>query len=164
MGTLSKQGRVEAVADAPVDAVWNVLVDLTRTGEWSHECQGVEWLGGATHAEPGARFRGRNHQGRSKWSRQCEITVVDNQRALTWRTIPTAIYRDSTDWSITLEPIDDGVRTRITQTYHVTKIGPVMDRLFYWIVPAHRDRLAALTEDMKRLGAIAEVESRSQRA
>jgi hypothetical protein len=39
-----------------------------------------------------------------------------------------------------------------------------MDRLFYWIVPAHRDRLAALTEDMKRLGAIAEVESRSQRA
>ena len=164
MGTLPKQGRVEAIADAPVGAVWNVVVDITRTGEWSHECNGIEWEGGATEAKLGARFRGRNRQGRSKWSRQCEITVVDNERELAWRTIPTAIYRDSTDWSIKVEPIDDGARTRLTQTYQVTKIGPVLDRIFYLIVPAHRDRLAALTEDLQRLGALAEAESRSERA
>jgi hypothetical protein len=164
MGTLPKHGRVEVIADAPVEAVWNVLVDLTRTGEWSHECNGIEWEGGATHAVPGARFRGRNRQGRSKWSRQCEITVVDDERQLTWRTIPTAIYRDSTDWSIRLEPIESGARTRIAQTYDVTKIGPVLDRIFYLIVPAHRDRLAALTEDMQRLGALAQAEAEAQRA
>jgi hypothetical protein len=39
-----------------------------------------------------------------------------------------------------------------------------MDRIFYLIVPAHRDRLAALTEDLQRLGALAEAESRSERA
>ena len=164
MGTLLKDAHIEVVADAPVDAVWNVVVDVTRTGEWSHECNGAEWLDGATHAVPGARFRGRNKQGRTRWSRQCEITVVDNERQLTWRTVPTVVYRDSTDWSIMLEPVDNGARTRITQTYHVTKIGPVMDRLFYLLVPAHRDRIDALTADIRRLGEVARAESGVARA
>ena len=164
MGTLPRTARVETIANAPLDAVWTVLVDVTRTGEWSHECRGAEWVDGSNHAVPGARFRGRNKQGRSRWSRQCEITVVDNERQLTWRTVPTAIYRDSTDWSIMLEPVDNGARTRITQTYEVTKIGPIMNRIFYLLVPAHRDRLAALTADLERLGELARVESEAQRA
>jgi hypothetical protein len=31
-----------------VEAVWRVVADVTRTGEWSHECLHVSWLGGAT--------------------------------------------------------------------------------------------------------------------
>ena len=50
--------RVEAEVAAPVEAVWQVVSDVTRTGEWSHECLGVEWLDGATRAAVGARFRG----------------------------------------------------------------------------------------------------------
>jgi hypothetical protein len=36
--------RAEVIADAPVEAVWRVVADVTRTGEWSHECLDVSWL------------------------------------------------------------------------------------------------------------------------
>ena len=29
-----------------------MLADVTRIGEWSHECQGAEWLDGAATAAP----------------------------------------------------------------------------------------------------------------
>ena len=46
--------RAEVIAGAPLEAVWCVVADVTRTGEWSHECLDVSWLGGATAAAPGA--------------------------------------------------------------------------------------------------------------
>ena len=55
MGTtrrLARTCRVEAEVAAPVDAVWRVVSDVTRTGEWSHECHSVHWLDGATSAVP----------------------------------------------------------------------------------------------------------------
>ena len=56
MRRVQKQGRCEVHTDAPIDAVWAVVRDVTRTGEWSHECLSVTWLGDATDARPGARF------------------------------------------------------------------------------------------------------------
>ena len=46
--------------------MWEVVRDVGRVGEWSHECTGIAWLGGATGAAPGARFRGRNRCSRSR--------------------------------------------------------------------------------------------------
>ena len=60
MGKLPRTGRVEAVVSASPEKVWGVLTDIGRTGEWSHETRGGEWLGSATGPQPGARFRGLN--------------------------------------------------------------------------------------------------------
>jgi len=155
MGTLPKSGRVEAIADAPIEKVYDLVADVTRTGEWSHECVSSEWLDGAHVAAPGARFRGSNKQGWSKWSRQCEVRVADAPNRFAFQTVETWRYRDSTIWTFTLEATDDG-RTRIVQTFEVTKLGPIMDRLFYIVVPAHRDRTSALQKDVERLAAVAE--------
>jgi hypothetical protein len=53
--------RAEVIAGAPIASVWRVIADVTRTGEWSHECHHVTWLGGATAAAPdrGSRRRRR---------------------------------------------------------------------------------------------------------
>ena len=155
MGTLPTQARVEFVADAPIDAGWALVADVTRTGEWSHECVSSEWLDGATAAEPGARFRGRNKQGRNRWSRVCEVLDVDRPTRFAFTTVPTAIYRDQTRWSFELEAVGPD-RTRIVESYEITKLSPLMSRLLYYVVPAHRDRTAALTEDLRRLGAVAQ--------
>ena len=77
MGTLIRNARVEATSTAAPDAVWAIVGDVTRTGEWSHECKHVDLLDGATAAEAGARFRGRNVCGRSRWSRVNEVLSVD---------------------------------------------------------------------------------------
>ncbi len=154
MGTLIRQMRVEAASTATPDQVWSVVADVTRTGEWSHECKVVELLDGATALAPGTRFRGRNVHGRSRWSRVNEVVAVDAPNELAWRTIPTRVFPDSTIWRIRVEPAADG-GSLLVQSYEVVKLNPVIDRLFYLLIPAHRDRSAALTEDMRRLGEVA---------
>ena len=148
-----RTGRADVTVEEPVDAVWRVVSDVTRTGEWSHECHQVSWLGGATSAAPGVRFRGRNRSGPWRWSRTCEVVSVDPPRAITWRTIPTWRFVDSTDWSIVLEPVAAG--TRIVQTFEVTRCPDWWERLVSRLVTAHLDRTSALTDDLVRIGAVA---------
>jgi uncharacterized protein YndB with AHSA1/START domain len=153
MGTLPRRGQVEVTTDAPPDAVWAVVGDVTRVGEWSHECGGAEWVGADTTARPGARFRGRNRVGRTKWSRVNEIVTVDPPRSIAWRTVPSALYPDSTRWTIQVEPAGKG--SRIVQSFEVLKLNPFFDRLFYLLVPQHRDRSAALLGDLRQIGEVA---------
>jgi hypothetical protein len=149
---VQKRGHTDVVVDAPIDAVWRVARDVTRTGEWSHECVSTSWLGGATAPAPGARFRGRNRQGLMRWGRICEIVRAEPYE-IVWRTVPTTLYPDSSEWAIRLSPTDDG--TRIEQTFRVLKAPKVLEHVYAILVPAHRDRTAALTEDLQRLGALA---------
>jgi hypothetical protein len=150
--------RVEVRVSAPPDAVWAVVADVTRTGEWSHECVEVAWVGGATAARPGARFRGGNRASLWRWNRSCEVTGVDPGRSLTWRTVSTWLYHDSTEWQVTLEPVPGG--TRIVQTYEVVHCPAWWGWLVARVVPPHRDRTAALTADLERLGAVAAADVR----
>jgi hypothetical protein len=149
---IPRSGAVEVVVDAPIDAVWAVVADVTRVGEWSHECRRVEWLGGASEAKPGVRFRGANVAGPWKWSRVNEVVIADEPRTFAWRTVPTTFFPDSTEWRIELDP-DGG--TRITQAYRVVRAPAILARTYAVLVPSHRDRRAALTDDLRRLGELA---------
>jgi hypothetical protein len=151
---LARTWRGEVVAEAPAEAVWAVVSDVTRTGEWSHECDRVEWLDGFTAAVPGARFRGGNHAAWWRWVRTCEVTDVSAGRTLGWRTITTWRFVDSTQWRITLEAVDDD-HTRIVQTYDVLRCPRWWELVVGLFVPPHRDRSAALDGDLHRLAAVA---------
>lgn len=150
---VQKEGRCHVDSTAGIDAVWEVVRDVTRTGEWSHECTSVAWLGDATSASPGARFRGRNRSGIFRWGRKCEI-VAAAPHTLTWRTIPTVMYPDSTEWSISLQPLPAG-GTRIEQSFHVVRAPKILDPIYAVLVPNHRDRSEALRADMQRLADLA---------
>lgn len=151
--SIPQSGRAEAVVDAPVDAVWRVVSDVTRIGEWSHECRRVEWLGGATKAVPGVRFRGTNQSGPWTWSRTNEIVLAAAPHNIAWRTIPTLRYRDSSEWHIALQAVDS--KTRIVQTYRVLWASPMLAKLYAILVPSHRGRGSELTDDLHRLGELA---------
>ena len=153
------QCRVEVDVSAPVDAVWRLVADVTRTGEWSHECLSVSWVDGATSAVPGARFRGGNKSLWWRWSRTCEVLEVDTGRRLAWRTIPSWRFVDSTVWQISLEPLATG--TRIVQTYDVVRCPRWWELVVTYAVPPHRDRAAALAADLRRIGDVAAVECRT---
>ena len=73
--------------------------------------------------------------------------------ALVWRTVPTVLYPDSTEWTISLDRV--GGRTRITQAFHVVRGPKVLAVVYAFLVPTHRDRTAELTADLRRLGAAA---------
>jgi uncharacterized protein YndB with AHSA1/START domain len=40
--TSARQGQVRAHIDAPPEAVWALLADLERMGQWSPECYRVQ--------------------------------------------------------------------------------------------------------------------------
>jgi uncharacterized protein YndB with AHSA1/START domain len=150
---VQKSSHVEVLVDASVEQVWDVISDVTRVGEWSHECRGAQWLGAVAEPVPGARFRGRNRSGWARWSRACEIVAVDPPRDLAWRTVPSRLLPDSTLWRIQLEPV--GQRTRITQSFQVLLAPWLLDRFFAQVIPAHQDRDRQLAEDLRRIGAVA---------
>jgi hypothetical protein len=143
---------VDVVVETDRDAIWAVLCDVTRVGEWSHECTAGEWLGDATAAVPGARFRGKNRAGLVRWGRVSEI-VESLPWTLAWRTVPSPLYPDSTEWRVRLEDTRSG--TRIVQTFQVLHIPKLLDMVYARLIPAHRDRATAITEDLRRLATVA---------
>lgn len=156
MPGLARHCNTEATTSAPPEAVWRIVSDVTRVGEWSHECQGARWARGAHEAAPGARFRGRNRSGIFRWSRSCAFTVVNPPRVLAWRTGGLLGLGDRTEWRITLDASSGG--TRIVQTYDVVHVAPLLDRLYWRLIKGHRDRRDALGGDLRRLAALAEAE------
>jgi hypothetical protein len=146
------ENSVAVTVDADIDKVWHVVCDVNRVGEWSHECVGAAWLGDSTSATPGARFRGRNRAGVFRWGRVCEI-VSAVPYELTWRTVPTTLYPDSSEWRIALEAVDAG--TTISQHFRVLHAPKALSVLDALLIPNHRDRTSALIEDLKRLGEVA---------
>jgi hypothetical protein len=151
------KGSATVVVPADTDSVWDVVGDPTRVGEWSHECVDAAWIGEATEPRPGARFRGRNKQGLFRWGRVCEIVSAEPFE-LIWRTVPTRLYPDSTEWALRLAREKDG--TRIEQTFRVVK-GTTLEPLYATFLPAHCDRTDALRQDLRRIGEVA-IEARAR--
>ena len=112
-------------------------------GQWSPECQRVEWEGGAS-AAPGARFVGHNRggpRGLLRWSRHGRVLAADPGREFAFVTEEGG--RESTVWRYRFEPVDGG--TRVTESYEVKRI-PAWARIVD--IPTNRHR--ELLEGMRR--------------
>jgi uncharacterized protein YndB with AHSA1/START domain/hemerythrin-like domain-containing protein len=144
-------GNTVDVAASP-EQVWAVLSDVRRVPEWSHECRQVTWLDGATEGRVGARFTGANRAGRARWVRPCTITAWAPARRLVFHTTGP-LGMDATEWTFELEP--HGAGTRLTQSFRILHMAGWWGRLVWRIMPEHRDRRAALREDLARLAELA---------
>src|SRR5688500_9980842 len=112
------EDREQVVVSSPAGDVYELIADMPRMGEWSPECQRVEWVDGADGATEGARFVGHNRggpRGLFRWSRRGRVLVADpgNQFAF----VTEEGGRESTVWRYRFEPVDGG--TRVTESYEV---------------------------------------------
>jgi len=151
---MRRECQAEVTVNSRAEAIWAVVSDVTRVGEWSGECRGCTWLTGFDRAEPGARFRGRNRRGGFRWTRLNEIVAVDPPTELVWRTIPTWPYPDSVEWRMTI--VSDQVGTRVSESFRILRIPRAMEWLVGLAVPAHRDRTDDLARDLVRLKSLVE--------
>jgi uncharacterized protein YndB with AHSA1/START domain len=135
--------------DAPIEEVWALVSDITRVGEWSVECRSCEWIGDSVDPRPGARFRGRNRRNIASWVRTCEVVAIEKPRRFVWRTLPTMLLPDSTEWQFGLEA--QGNRTRLTESFRITKLPGLYERVFALMLPQHRDRTPDLQRDLERI-------------
>jgi uncharacterized protein YndB with AHSA1/START domain len=109
------RGEATIEIDAPPDAVYDLVADITRMGQWSPESTGGRWLGPATGPAPGARFVGTN-RGRMPWTTRCVVEVAEPGREFTFvRDRPRGFA--AVRWSYRLEPTGTGTGTRVTERF-----------------------------------------------
>lgn len=92
---------------APGDLVYRLVSDLPRMGEWSPESTGGRWLT-ASGGRVGARFFGRNRNGRRRWSTLSTVTAAEPGRRFAFRV--SAPLVPISDWEYTIEPTATGCR------------------------------------------------------
>jgi hypothetical protein len=99
--------------DAAPAKVYELVADLPSMGKWSPECERCDWLGGATGAVPGAKFKGRNRIGRRRWSTKGKVAVADRGRELAWDV--TSVGLPVSRWGYRIE--SDGGGSRVTESF-----------------------------------------------
>jgi uncharacterized protein YndB with AHSA1/START domain len=140
-------GEASVVVQASAGRVWELVTDVTRTGEWSPENTGAVWLDGATGPVVGARFKGTNRRGKTKWASTCEVIVAEPGREFAFATGGAA--KPETVWRYALEPIGDQ-GTRITESFQLVKPLGAASRFVTRITTGVRDRRADLEDNVRQ--------------
>ncbi len=149
---LDTGGTVEVDVPATPEQVWAVLTDVTRIGEWSHECRTAKWVDGADRAAVGAKFRGSNKVRFNRWSKKCTITDLEPARRFVYDT-GVDMMGGPTVWTFTLEPTEVGCK--VTQSFKIDNLPKAAGWMISKMLPEHADRSQALREDLERLGVLA---------
>jgi hypothetical protein len=117
---MDRQWSVEesvGVGAAAPEAVYRVVSDVRRMGEWSPECRAV-WAGRGPLGA-GSRFVGFNRKGPFVWFTTCRVTVADEGREFAFQVgvfgLPVA------EWGYRFEP--DGEGTKLTEYWRDLRAG-----------------------------------------
>jgi hypothetical protein len=104
--------------NASAQAVWNLVTDITRIGEFSPETFDAEWLDGATGPALGVRFRGhvkRNEIGPTYWT-TCRITYCEPGSDFGYTIVIN--NRSINNWRYQITPAGGGVD--VTESFMLT--------------------------------------------
>jgi hypothetical protein len=116
------------------DQIYALITDLPRMGEWSPENIGGKWLGGASGAAVGAKFKGANRHGSKSWSTTVTITEADPGKAFAFAVSVGPI--SVAEWRYDLA--SNGESTTVTETW-TDRRNPILS-LLGGVVTGVRDR------------------------
>lgn len=151
-GPVVSEAATITIERAP-DLVWAAIADITRTGEWSPECTGGRWVGGATGPAVGARFEGDNAMvvggiTLKRWTTTSEVTACEPGRVFEF------VAEGYTTWRYELQPAGTG--TLVTESYaHAPHAGW---QKFLYDTVARRDRTMrrGMERTLERLRSVLE--------
>jgi uncharacterized protein YndB with AHSA1/START domain len=110
------EGQATVHISASPDAVFALVSDVTRMGEWSPETIACEWIEGASGPAVGAKFKGTNKLGFYKWSTTPTITEC----------VPGKVFAfdaGATEWRYTFAEADGG--TSVTESFRTTETSGI---------------------------------------
>lgn len=151
---MSDEVSVSQSIAAPADAVWTMVSDVTRMGEWSPETTGCRWIKGATGPTVGAKFAGDNRNGTKKWSTNCTVTAADPGRTFAFRVDVGPLKVAA--WGYAIQPTDTGCV--VTETW-TDRRGGLVKRLgkpLSGVADRAEHNRAGMEQTLARLAAAAE--------
>ncbi|MGY1711683.1 SRPBCC family protein [Geodermatophilus sp. SYSU D00758] len=116
MTDLTHSGSILVAVDP--GTLYDLVSDVTRTGEWRPVCRACWWDEGA-RAEVGAGFTGRNETPERTWETRSRVVAADRGREFAW-VVGDGFVR----WGFELEPADGG--TRLTESWAFLPAGLAM--------------------------------------
>ncbi len=150
--------QVELFIEADAELLYEMVSDLPRIGEWSPECERVEWEGDVIVPVEGTTFNGHNAVGpgrRIRYTRHGRVIAAERGQEFTFITDEGG--RESTLWRYRFEPTANG--TRVTEGYEVRWI-PTWARILDVPLNRHKELLENMRTTLERLKVAAE--SRTQ--
>ena len=132
-------------------AVYDLVSDIRRMGEWSPECHSCEWIGSTTTATVGARFTGSNRRGLARWSTKPRIVVAERGHEFAF--VTGHLGRDMTRWRYRMTPSPGGAN--VTESFEMLRTMPwyfrLADRLLMGVQDRKADLETNMTETLRRL-------------
>lgn len=141
---------------APAEAVWALVSDLTRMPDWSPENDEVVWLGGATEAAIGAKFRGSNHNGGKSWKSTGEITQLEPGRRFAFLTTVGPIK--VAEWGYEVAAAAGGCRITETWTDRRGGLMKVLSKFATGVDDRESHNREGMEQTLRRIAAAAEGE------
>lgn len=107
------------VVRASADELYDLVSDVTRTGEWSPVCTSCWWDDAAEAGRVGAWFTGRNELPHRTWETRSEVVVAERGREFAW-VVGAGFVR----WGFSLAPVESG--TALTESWAFLPAGIAM--------------------------------------
>jgi uncharacterized protein YndB with AHSA1/START domain len=158
---MTNQVSVSREIAAPAERVWAMVSDVTRMSEWSPENVGGTWLGDATGAKPGAKFRGTNRNGKKKWNTVGVVVDADQGRRFSFRV--TAVGLKVAEWSYAFEPTATGCQVTETWIDQRGTLAKALGKPVSGVVDRVSHNRARMEQTLERLAAAAEESSPNPR-
>ncbi len=105
--------------EASADLLYDLVSDITRTGEWSPVCRSCWWDDEAEAGQVGAWFTGRNELPHRTWETRSEVVTAERGREFAW-VVGGSLVR----WGFTLAPVETG--TMLTESWEFLPGGIAM--------------------------------------
>ena len=147
-------GSASVVINRDPAAVFALIADVTRTGEWSPECIAGRWVSGASDSAAGpavgAKFEGDNAlviggMTLKRWTTTSEVTeFVPGERF-------AFLAEEYTTWRYVLEPVGDG--TRVTESFDFTTASALQRFLYESIARRPASLVKGMQKTLDRMKA-----------
>ncbi len=95
--------------------LYDMVADVTRTGEWSPVCRACWWDEGAGPT-PGSWFTGRNETPERVWETRSQVVAADRGREFAF-----VVGEQWVRWGYSFEPVDGG--TLLTESWEFLPAG-----------------------------------------
>ena len=103
------------VIDAAPQALYDMVADVTRMGEWSPVCKACWWDEGHS-AAVGSWFTGRNELPGRTWETRSQVVAAERGVEFAF-----AVGGTNVRWGYTFAPVDGG--TLVTESWHLLPAG-----------------------------------------
>ncbi len=103
----------------PAGAVYDLVSDITRTGEWSPVCTSCWWDDPTEAGRVGAWFTGHNETPQRTWETRSKVVAAERGREFVW-----IVGGDLVSWGFHLRA--EGKGTTLTESWHMLPGGLTM--------------------------------------